>query len=114
MAQVRKLVDQDEDGLIREEKRKKKAEKQNKQCKGYYSTPPHQQTDTQLDCEQWLSSQRPLPLVFMAECDVIWNEISLWSVEVSCPSCVPSQLLVHPQPTRWWGGVTNREGLDTV
>jgi len=33
---------------------------------------------------------------------------------VSCPSCVPSQLLVHPQPTRWWGGVRSRKGLDSV
>ncbi|KAK4816220.1 hypothetical protein QYF61_013458 [Mycteria americana] len=39
-----------------------------------------------------------------AKHDAIWYEIALWAVGVSCPSRVPSQLLVHPQPTRWWGG----------
>lgn len=29
--------------------------------------------------------------------------ISLWSFDASCPGCVPSQLLKHPQPTLWWG-----------
>ena len=31
-------------------------------------------------------------------------------------SAVPavSQFLVHPQPTRWWGGVRSRKGLDSV
>ena len=55
-----------------------------------------------------------LPQLYIAEHDVIWCGIALWSVEDSCPSCVPSQLLVHPQPTRWWGGVRSRKGLDCV
>jgi len=54
-----------------------------------------------------------LPPVFIAECDIIWYGTSFWSVGVSCPSCVPSQLLVQPQPTRWWGGV-RKKGLDAV
>ncbi|KAK4831422.1 hypothetical protein QYF61_017553 [Mycteria americana] len=37
-----------------------------------------------------------------AEHDAIWYGIALWSAGASCPGCVPSQLLVHPQPTRWW------------
>ncbi|KAF1661079.1 putative polypeptide N-acetylgalactosaminyltransferase 8, partial [Aptenodytes patagonicus] len=32
--------------------------------------------------------------------DVIWYGTFLWSIWVSSPGCVPSQLLVHPQPTR--------------
>ncbi|XP_071586248.1 iron-sulfur cluster assembly 1 homolog, mitochondrial isoform X2 [Heliangelus exortis] len=39
--------------------------------------------------------------------DVIWYGISLWSVGISCPSCVPSQLLVHPSPAA--GGVRNKK-----
>lgn len=31
--------------------------------------------------------------------------LSLESAGVTCPSCVPSQILVHPQPVCWWGGV---------
>ena len=50
----------------------------------------------------------------IAECDVIWYGKSLWPVWVSCPSCVPSQLLVHPQPPCWWERVRSRKGLDTV
>ena len=37
-----------------------------------------------------------LPPALYAEHDVIWYGVSLWSVGVSCPGCVPSQLLVHP------------------
>lgn len=33
---------------------------------------------------------------------------------VSCPSCVPSQLLVHPQTTYWWDSVRNRKDFDCV
>lgn len=33
---------------------------------------------------------------------------------VSCPSCVPSQLLVHPQTTHWWDSVRNRKDFDCV
>ena len=50
------------------------------------------------------SSSFPPP--FIAKHDVIWSGISLWSVWVSCPGCVPSQSLAHPQPTgfRMGGG----------
>ena len=46
-----------------------------------------------------------LPPALHAEHDIIWCGISLWSVGVSCPSHIPSQLLVGPQPTHWWGRV---------
>jgi len=55
-----------------------------------------------------------LPQFYIAEHDVIRYGISLWSARVSCPSCVPSQVLVHPQPTRWWGGARSRRDLGSV
>jgi len=59
------------------------------------------------------NSKRPsfllLPPALYADHDVIWYGISLWLAGVSCPSCVPSQLLVHPQPTLWWSGVRSRK-----
>ena len=56
------------------------------------------------------------PQLYIAEHEVIRYGISLWSVGCipSCPVCVPSQLLVHPQPPRWWGGGRSRKGLDSV
>lgn len=29
--------------------------------------------------------------------------LSFWPSQVRCPSCVPSQLLAHPQPIHWMG-----------
>lgn len=54
-----------------------------------------------------------LPALY-AEHNIIWSGISLWSVGVSCLSCVPSQLLGHPQSAPCWGSPRNREGPDTV
>ena len=60
-------------------------------------------------------SKRPpfllLPSAFYAEHDVIGYGISLWSVGLSCPSCVPSQLFLHAQSTHWWVGVTAEKAL---
>jgi len=59
----------------------------------------------------------PLPpssLSFTDEHDVLWCGISLWSAGVSCPGCVHSQLLLHPQPTHWWSTVRSRKGLHAV
>lgn len=106
---LKKFVDQDKD-VLSEDKRKKKGENQHKLCKGYYPTPPHQKIDTQSNWEQWLSSQRSLPLVFMAEYDDIWNEISLWSIEDSCHSCASSQLSVLPHRV-WWQGSDKQKAL---
>jgi len=58
--------------------------------------------------------RQPPPQLCIAQHEVIWYGIRLWSITVSCPSCVPSQLLLHPQPTRWWVSVRNRRGLDSV
>jgi len=55
-----------------------------------------------------------LPPALYAEHDIIGYGASLWSSGVSCPGSVPSQLLVHPQSTCWWGGVRGRKGLDSV
>lgn len=38
----------------------------------------------------------------------------LCQVGVSCPVCVPSQLLVYPQPARWQGRVRSWRVLDLV
>ena len=48
---------------------------------------------------QSLSSSHPanLPPSFITECDVVQYGISRWSAGVNSASCVPSQLLVHPQ-----------------
>lgn len=51
---------------------------------------------------------------FIAEQNVIWCGISLWSVGISSPSSVPSHLLVHHQPTHCWGEVRSRKGLDAL
>ena len=46
---------------------------------------------------------QPTPPSLYTGHDVIWCGISLWPVWVSCPGCVPSQLLVHLQPSCWLG-----------
>ena len=55
-----------------------------------------------------------LPPTFIAELDVIWYGISLWSVGVSCPSCVFSQLLEQPQAPHWQGSARSKKGIDSV
>ncbi|KAF4799498.1 hypothetical protein TURU_054236 [Turdus rufiventris] len=47
-----------------------------------------------------------------AEYDTIEYDLSLWSVGISPPGYVPSQLLVHPQSLHWWSGVRSRKILD--
>lgn len=49
---------------------------------------------------------------FIAEQDIILYGISLWSVEIICPSCVSFQPLVHPQPPHI--SVRNRKDLDVA
>jgi len=51
---------------------------------------------------------------FTVQCDIVWYGIPLRPVWVSCPGCVPSQLLVHPQPTCWQGSMRSWEFLDLV
>lgn len=57
---------------------------------------------------QTVPKQRQLPPTYTLSAlllrmtDIIQYGTSLWPVGVSYPSYVPSQLLVHPQPPRWW------------
>lgn len=37
--------------------------------------------------------------------------MSLWSVGVGCPGCVPSQLFECPQPPRWQGSSRHKKSL---
>lgn len=62
------------------------------------------------------SEYPPLPpsRSFYAEHDAVWYGIYHRSVGVSCPACVPSQLLAHPQPPRWRSSRRSRKGLETV
>lgn len=55
-----------------------------------------------------------LPSALGANTDTIWCGISPGSLGVSCPSCDPSQILVHPSPPRWWDGVGSRKELNSV
>uniref|UniRef100_A0A672TUV7 Dipeptidase n=1 Tax=Strigops habroptila TaxID=2489341 RepID=A0A672TUV7_STRHB len=52
----------------------------------------------------------PFPALY-AEHDIIRYGISLGSVGVSCPGCVPSQVLLHPQPNLWWSRVKSKKAL---
>ena len=55
----------------------------------------HLPTDAQLVPKQ---QSAPLPSLY-TEHDIIWYGISLWPVGVSCPGCIPFQLLVPLQPS---------------
>lgn len=66
------------------------------------TTAHHQLTDAQPVPEQQAA------LLPWAGHDVIWIGIFFWSLRISCPGCVPSLLLVHPQPACWWDGVRSR------
>jgi len=61
------------------------------------------------------SEHSPLPFFpqLCAEHDTTWYGISLWSVGVSCPGCVPSRLRVHPQPAHWWGGARSWKDIES-
>lgn len=63
---------------------------------------------------QFLSSGSLLASSFIAECEAIWYGILLWSVWVSCPGCVPSQLLACLQPPYQQGRVRSRKVLHSV
>ena len=65
----------------------------------------HSSTDAQLAHEQWsvLSPPQPAAPSLYTGHDSAWYGIPLWPVWVSCPGCVPSQLLVPLQPSCWLG-----------
>lgn len=56
------------------------------------------------------SPSSSFPSACIAECDVIWYGIFLWSVWVSCPSCVISQAFPHTQTT----GLRDRGWRDSL
>ena len=61
----------------------------------------HSPNDAQPVPQQWLLASFP-PSLYIGH-DVTWYGIILWPVWVSCPGCVPSQLLVPLQPSCWLG-----------
>ena len=64
----------------------------------------HVPTDAQLVPEQqYAPPPPPTPPSLYTGHDVTWYGIPLWPVGVSCPGCVPSQLLVPLQPSCWLG-----------
>lgn len=54
-----------------------------------------------------------LPPALCAEHDTMWCGISLESVGLSYPSCVPSRLLVHPRPP-WCDDVRSKKDPVTM
>lgn len=50
--------------------------------------------------------------IVLAEYRVRWSGISLGWLGVSCPLCVPSQLLMHIQPLHWWGGGSSSQATE--
>ena len=63
----------------------------------------HSPTDAQLVPEQRSAPPGQLLSSLYTGHDIIWYGIFLWPVWVSCPGCVPSQLLVPLQPSCWLG-----------
>ena len=58
---------------------------------------------------KWLPSPKTPPLCCIAEHDVRWCGISLWSIWVRCPACVPSRLMCTP-PNSWCGVGSEQSG----
>ena len=125
---VRKLMDWDENSLVIENKikitiincnekennnnKKREINPQKKKWCKWKTIAHHQMTDAQPVLEQQPPASFP-PSLCTAH-DIMWYGISLWSVGVSLPGCVPSQLLEHPQPPRWPGSMRSWEVLDLV
>jgi len=51
---------------------------------------------------------------FTAEHGTVWCGMSLWSVGVRCPQCVPSQRLLHLQSARWRRGMRSTRGVSLL
>ena len=82
-------------------------------CSAPLSLTHHQRTDAQPVPRQWPTPAR-FPLSLYAEHDIVWYGISLWPAWISCPGCVSSQLLVHPQPPRCQGSMRGWKVLNLV
>lgn len=46
-----------------------------------------------------ITDVQPVPLSFYIKHGVLWHGVALWSIQVSCPVYVSSQLLVALQPS---------------
>lgn len=55
-----------------------------------------------------------LPPAYIAKHIIIWSGLSLRAAGISCPGFNPSQNLVLPQSTPWWGSLRGRKGLDSM
>lgn len=107
---VRKLVGWDKDnliGIVHKSKWKKKEKKK------IHSFPPADRCltvsrKTRLHHVEWLLGKTNIltlhgtsfsffPCAFIAELDAVWYGLTLWSDEVSCPSCVTSMFLCTPR-----------------
>lgn len=53
-------------------------------------------------------------LAFIAKHGGILYAISLWPIWVTCPGCVPSKILVHPQPPCSQGSIRSRKILVSI
>lgn len=53
--------------------------------------------------------KKNFPKVFIVKCDSIWHGTFLWSICISCPYCVHSRILGHPQPTHCKDRVGNSQ-----
>lgn len=62
-------------------------------------------TDAQPVSEHGVTIPQPVFPSVIIQHDATWSGIALWSLGISCPSCVPSQVFLHPQPTRWQGSI---------
>lgn len=65
----------------------------------------HPLSDAQPVLEQ--QAPQPTPPSFTVQRNILWYGISPESAGISCPGCIPSQLLVRPQPTHWQGSMRN-------
>jgi len=116
---VRKVMDWDKDILISKAKNHvdKKSKIRNSFTTSIQQTGSHTSQGKQDSVTQNGNLGRQTPSfwtpfsffsqLFIAQHDIIWYKIPLWSVWVSCPSCVPFQLLVHH-------GMRRRKGLGSV
>lgn len=85
-----------------------KPNKTRKWCKNHICLPP---TNWWCPASHWAKAalaNLPSTTSFITENNVIQYGTSLWSVGVSCPTSVPCQILVHPQPTHWWGNMKHK------
>lgn len=89
-----KLTVRDKDSLINKGKTKpKKTQVMQKQS----PITSQQQTDVRPVSEQQLLWKDYSSPIFIADHNIAWYGISLWSVGVNCAGCVPSKPLVHPR-----------------